>query len=81
MENSRIYTIDEKECLGDSLTFINTNFKILDILACNLKANTLDFVNNSTRNNSENHCKHYRNDEPISFFTRHNTLNFACFVS
>lgn len=48
MENSRIYTIDEKECLGDSLTFINTNFKILDILACNLKANTLDFVNNST---------------------------------
>ena len=54
MSTSRIYEINERDCVGDTLVYINTNFKILDVLACNLKTITEEFATNSTyiQNNS-----------------------------
>lgn len=46
---SRVYKIETyRECLGDTLSKINTNFKTLDVLACNLKHTTDNFVNSVT---------------------------------
>lgn len=55
MDTSRIYNVNSSfECLGDTLAKFNANFKMLDILACNLKTNTKDFTENTTlvRDNS-----------------------------
>ena len=46
---TRMYQIESsQECLGDALAKINTNFKALDILTCNLKHTTTNFSNNLT---------------------------------
>ena len=78
MNSSRIYNINENECLGDSLTFINTNFKILDILACNLQTNVQDFVSYSTtvRENSAyiDDAFYYLERQSNSFNTAYNIV-------
>jgi hypothetical protein len=46
---TRMYQIESsQECLGDALAKINTNFKALDILTCNLEHTVSNFSNNLT---------------------------------
>lgn len=55
METTRLYNINSSyECLGDALAKFNSNFKMLDTLACNLQTDTKDFTESTTlvRDNS-----------------------------
>jgi hypothetical protein len=47
--NSALYNIDKKECLGDVLSKINTNFQTLETLACNLRTKAQIFENNQSK--------------------------------